>query len=141
MKRILLTASLAFLVSACATPPDLREKCPDNKGRYTVTLSYGEGGITIAPKKKVKRKSILVIKLDADKKFEEAKVTTKGVSVTPTTPTPPDKSWLDDDGTEKADKRLIYCVPSTPAGVIYTYKYSVDIDGLGYLDPRIEVTW
>ncbi|NNC57510.1 MAG: lipoprotein, partial [Woeseiaceae bacterium] len=94
MKRIFLTASLAFLLSACATPADLLEKCPDNKGRYTVTLSYGEGGITIQPKKKVKRKSILVIRLDADKEFEGAKVETKGIKVSPTEPTPPDKSWL-----------------------------------------------
>jgi len=140
MKRIFLTASLAFLVSACATPADLLEKCPNHKGRYTVTLSYGEGGITI-PAKKVKRKSILVIKLDADKKYMEAKVETKGVKVDPTTPTPPDKSWLDGAGTAKADKRLIYCVPSTPKDVIYNYEYSVDVDGLGYLDPRIEVIW
>jgi hypothetical protein len=141
MKRIFLTTSLAFLVSACATPADLLEKCPDHKGRYTVTLSYGEGGITVLPKKKVKRKSIFVIKLDADKKFEDAKVETKGIEVSPTTPTPPDKSWLDNDGTQKADKRLIYCVPNTPAGVIYTYEYAIDVDGLGYLDPRVEVTW
>jgi hypothetical protein len=140
MKRIFLTASLAFLLSACATPADLLEKCPDHKGRYTVTLSYGEDGITVRPKK-VKRKSILVIKLDADKEYQEAKVETKGVKVDPTTPTPPDKSWLDADGTAKADKRLIYCVPNTPEGVIYTYEYAVDIDGLGYLDPRIEVIW
>lgn len=128
-------------MSACATPADLLAKCPDHKGRYTVTLSYGEGGISIDPKKKVKRKSIFVIRLDPDKGFEETKVTTKGVSVTPTTPTPPDKKWLDEDGNWKDDKRLIYCVPVTPEGIVYSYKYSIDVDGLAFLDPRVDVTY
>lgn len=49
--------------------------------------------------------------------------------------------WLDGSGTAfgLTDQILILCVPpGIPKGTIY--KFDVDIDGIGRLDPRVEVT-
>lgn len=142
MIRVLLISIAAILLSACAPSKSLLQQCPGHSGQYKVTLSYGAGGISIKAKKNVKRKSFFVIKLDPDKGFEETEVETVGTDVTPTSPTPPDKNWLDKSGDWKNDKRLVYCVPETPDGKVYSYKYKIEIgDGFAILDPRVDVKW
>ena len=138
-------APVALTLAGCANIGDIEDECPGHGGRKSATLEYGDGYMTISPKRNVKQKSVLYIKLKASKDFRDKEVKTVGESIDPDDGTGPSKTWLDKTGSYADGKRIVYCVPpfdaSVPREKSYVYKYSVHVDGVGMIDPRIGVTW
>ncbi|MGB5332794.1 MAG: hypothetical protein WBM80_13030 [Woeseiaceae bacterium] len=106
-------------------------------------MEYGDGGITITPKKNVQRKSLVIIKLKpTSKEYWDEVVTIVGKSVDPggAGVTPP--SWLDTSDSYNTRKKFIYCTPDLTSKTAQEYTYSVEVGaGLLYVDPRVNVTW
>ena len=63
MKNLFLGLGLALLSASCATPGAMPDGCEGLGRSKSITVEYGDGGITITPRKNVKRKSRFIIKL------------------------------------------------------------------------------
>jgi hypothetical protein len=104
-----------------------------------VTIFYGDSEIRVAPPViKLARQEELRFRLQPDKKasdevdFDTVLVTVKGKE------SDPDASWIDASGTYKdSGGYLGVCVPSGQAHK--TYRYYVDVNTVGKIDPRARV--
>lgn len=104
----------------------------------SVTLDYGEEGIQ-ALTKKVKRNSMFTIKLDPNSDaYKDKKVTITGKGVSPGGAGVPAPSWLDTSDDYNTRKKFIYCTPDVPND--QSYFFSVKVEGVGEVDPRVDVT-
>ena len=142
MKKIFLVLGLASLTASCVTPgPDL-DGCEKLGGPKTVTVSYGEGGITVTPRKNVKEKSLFIIKLKpTSNDYKDKIVTIVGKSVTPGGAGAAPPSWLNTSDSYNTRKRFVYCSPGLSSDTAQEYTYSVDVGpGLLFVDPRVNVT-
>ncbi len=143
MKKTFLISVLSLLMGACVTTEDV-PGCEKLGGQKSVTISYSERGITVTPHRSVKRKSVFIVRLDPKTKSDRERVVTiVGMSVTPGGDGVKDPNWLDTSDNYNTRKRFAYCSPDTPADEekkAQVYKYSVDVEGLGLIDPRVEVT-
>lgn len=144
MKRLILIVPLALMLASCANMSEFDEECPEHTGYKSITLYYDEDGISIKAKKEVKKKSVFAIKLQPSPDFRDKEVKTVGISVEPNDANAPGKGWLNKTGKRSISNRIVYCVPdldpAVPAENSYVFKYSVEVEDLGILDPRIEVT-
>lgn len=137
MKRFLrsvLTLPLAALAAACATPGQYTESrsistaCPT--GSTFVNILYGDSYLkVVAPKANVKRNSAFELRLRPSPGFEGKQVTIKGKTA--------NDSWLDKHS-KNADGKLLICVP--PDQALGQYYYLVQVEDVGTLDPRADVT-
>lgn len=140
MRKIVFMSALAPLLAACATA-----QVDDCQGwAKTATVKYGDGGITVTPKKTVKQNKPFVIKLSpGSNDWKDEKVIVKGESRHPSAC--PNENWLDSEDPYNTRKKFKYCAPLIPDNTICEYKYSVrvvdeDNDTLLLVDPRVDVT-
>lgn len=143
MKRVFLISVLSLLMGACVTTEDVAN-CENLGGAKSVTVTYGDGGITVVPHKTVKRRSVFIIKLKpTSNSYKDRVVTIDGKSVSPGGNGVADPNWLDTSDNYNTRKKFAYCTPDTPDDETtrdQVYTYSVDVEGLGLIDPRVEVT-
>ncbi|MGB5576109.1 MAG: hypothetical protein WBM88_01730 [Woeseiaceae bacterium] len=106
-------------------------------------MSYGEGGITVTPKKNVKRKSRFFIMLKPKSNdYKDKVVTIVGKSVDPGGAGVKPPSWLNTSDSYNTRKKFVYCTPNLPNKETQEYSYSVEVgDGLLFVDPRVNVTY
>lgn len=139
MKRIILLSGLSLLSAACQTIEV--DDCDQLGGPKSVTIEYGDSGITVDTKQ-VKRKSAFIIRLKPKSdEYKDNVVTIDGKSVTPGGAGVPSPDWLDTSDDYDTRKKFTYCTPDVPENTTQDYKYSVEVEGLGMIDPRVEVTW
>lgn len=140
MKKIFLMAALPLLLGACATV-DLAG-CDKLGGPKSVTIKYGDEGITVVPSKKVQRRSLFIIKLKpTSDDYKDDKVIIDGITVAPGGAGVAGPDWLDTDDDYDTRKKFVYCSPDLPNDTEQRYKYSVKVEGLGEIDPRVDVTF
>lgn len=130
MKNMILIISAAALV-ACAQPGKFVKKnrpnnC-DGKGQVDLFVEYGDSKIDVTPKIDVGQGGEIIVKLKADKGFENTKVIFDGKTA--------NDNWLDKEMTYgDGKKQLLICVqPNQAPG---EYEYNVEIEGVGEIDPR-----
>ncbi|MDH3276464.1 MAG: hypothetical protein OEM99_18190 [Gammaproteobacteria bacterium] len=143
MKKVFLGLGLALLSASCATPEAMSDGCEGLGWSKTVTVEYGDGGITITPKKNVKRKSLFIIKLKPKSDdYKDKVVTIVGKAVTPGGAGVAGPGWLNTSDSYNTRKKFIYCTPDLTSETAQEYTYSVEVgDGLLFVDPRVNVTW
>lgn len=130
MKNVILIVSAAALV-ACAQPGKFVKKDrPNNcngKGQVDLFVEYGDSKIKVTPKIDVGQGGEIIVKLKADKGFENTRVLFDGKTA--------NDNWLDKEMTYgDGKKQLLICVkPEQAPG---EYKYNVEIEGVGKIDPR-----
>ena len=143
MRNVFPGLVLALLSASCATPEAMPDECEGLGWSKTVTVEYGESGITITPKKNVRRKSRFYIQLKPkSKEYRDEVVTIVGKSVDPGGAGVKPPSWLNTSDSYNTRKKFVYCTPDLPNESAQEYKYSVEVGaGLLYVDPRINVTY
>ena len=143
MNKVFPGLVLALLSTSCATTTGDPNECEGLGWSKTVTVAYGEGGITITPKKNVRRKSRFYIQLKPkSKEYRDEVVTIVGTSVDPGGAGVKPPSWLNTSDSYNTRKKFVYCTPDLTNETAQEYKYSVEVgDGLLFVDPRINVTW
>ena len=133
MKNMILIISAAALV-ACVQPGEfVKKNRPNNcngKGQVALFVEYGDSKIEVTPKIDVGQGGEIIVKLKADKGFENTKVIFDGKTA--------NDNWLDKEMTYgDGKKQLLICVdPNQAPG---EYEYNVEIDGVGKIDPRAVV--
>ena len=130
MKKTILILSTAAMV-ACAPPgkfvnTNSANNC-NGKGQVDLFVKYGDSKIDVTPKIDVGQGGEIIVKLKADKGFENTKVTFDGKTA--------NDNWLDKVMTAGNGKKQIWiCVdPNQAPG---EYKYNVIVEGVGQIDPR-----
>ena len=137
-------AAAVGVLAGCATPPDLSGSgvtCsvdPKNPTPHTITYGVKNNKTTLEVKEKVavKQRTALVFKLKPKGSnangvsYANAEVTIVGKTAT-------DKVWLTEKSNQGEDSLIVYCAPSVASDT--TYAYEVHVDGLGMLDPRVDV--
>ncbi len=142
MKRILFVSALSLLSVACAPGITVPDGCAELGGRKSVTVKYGDGGITVVAMRNVKRTSVFIIKLKpTSNDYKDNKVTIDGKSVSPGGAGVAHPDWLDTSDAYNTRKKFIYCTPEVPKDTKQDYKYSVEVDGVGMIDPRVKVEY
>ena len=142
MKRILFVSALSLLSVACAPAITVPDGCAEHGGPKSVTVKYGAEGITVEPKKNVKRKSVFIIKLKpTSNDYKDKVVTIDGKSVSPGGAGVASPDWLDTSDAYDTRKKFIYCTPELTDERDQDYTYSVEIEDLGLIDPRVIVEW
>jgi hypothetical protein len=142
MKRILFVSALSLLSVACAPAITVPDGCAEHGGPKSVTVTYGAEGITVEPRKNVKRRSVFIVKLKpTSKEYEDNVVTIDGESVTPGGAGVANPDWLDTSDAYDTRKKFIYCTPNVPDETNQDYKYSIEVEELGKIDPRVTVEW
>lgn len=153
-KTIFLLVALAALTACAANGKPIKKDIASSatpcaggvKGKTDTDLKYGKDDIDIKWKSQVGENTEFRIKLKPKSGYEGNKVeiigkrgTLPGGASTPYT-------WLNIKKSAKeledAGKKpvLVLCVPENiPVGT--EYKFDVDIEGIGDLDPRVAVIW
>ena len=142
MKRILFVSALSLLSVACAPGITVPDGCAERGGPKSVTVKYGAGGITVVPRKNVKRTSVFIIKLKpTSNDYKDNIVTIDGKSVSPGGAGVAHPDWLDTSDAYNTRKKFVYCTPDLPNETSQDYTYSVAVDGVGMIDPRVKVEY
>jgi len=130
MKNILVIAITASLC-ACATPGKFysvnsANQC-NGKGKVDLEVRYGDSKIDVTPKIDVGQGGEIIVRLKADKGYENTKVIFKGKTA--------NDDWLNKEMTVGNGKKQIWiCVdPNQAPG---QYRFNVEVDGVGTIDPR-----
>ena len=140
MKRVLFVSAISLLAVGCAPGITVPDGCAQLGGPKSVTISYGDSGITVVPRRNVKQRSVFIIKLDPDTKADRDKVVTiDGKAVTPGGAGVKDPDWLDTSDSYNTRKKFVYCSPNVPEKTDQDYTYSVEVDSIGLIDPRVKV--
>ncbi|NNC99376.1 MAG: hypothetical protein HKN85_04265 [Gammaproteobacteria bacterium] len=150
MKKIFLSLAVPMILGACATslsgPGFLA--CPGTaNGPTDVTVTYRSGKtfmVSMKLKSNGHKNNQFRVKLKP-KSGTGSKgyvVTTTGVSGTLPGGASTPFAWLNGSGSYNstaADRHnIILCVPDVPVGT--WYKFDVNVDGIGTIDPRLDVT-
>jgi len=124
---IAISASLC----ACVTPGQFystnsANQC-DGKGKVDLDVRYGDSKIDVTPKIDVGQGGEIIVRLKADKGYENTKVTFKGKT--------DGDDWLNKEMTAGNGKKQIWiCVkPNQAPG---EYRFNVIVDSVGTIDPR-----
>jgi hypothetical protein len=142
MKRVLLVSALSLLSVACVPAVTVPDGCSELGGPKSVTIKYGASGITVVPQQNVKRRSVFIIKLKpTSNDYKDNVVTIDGKSVTPGGAGVADPDWLDTDDPYNTRKKFVYCTPDLTDKTSQDYTYSVEVEGVGLIDPRLEVDY
>jgi len=130
MKRIIVIAITASLC-ACVTPGQFYSTSSPNqcngKGKVDLDVKYGDSKIDITPKIDIGQGGEIIVRLKADKGYENTKVIFDGKTG--------DDKWLDKEMTAGNGKKQIWiCVdPNQAPG---EYRFNVEVAGVGTIDPR-----
>jgi len=130
MKNIIVMAIAASLC-ACVTPGQFYSLTSTNqcngKGKVDLEVKYGDSKIVVTPKIDVGQGGEIIVKLKADKGYENTKVTFDGKTA--------NDGWLNKEMTFGDGKKQIWiCVDPTQAPG--EYRFNVEVDGVGTIDPR-----
>jgi hypothetical protein len=135
MYKKLLTVLAAVAVSSCAGPAVELNECsgvPKN-----ITIHYDDSELRVTPplRDNLARRGILRFRLEAGPGFEDKIVTITGKSG----PSGSDVSWINASGSESSwpNRRQDICIE--PSVVVGVYKYDVQVQDVGTLDPRADV--
>jgi hypothetical protein len=135
MGKALLLSVLAVTLTACATPGkysasrSISTQCAD--GSTFVNVDFGDSNVKVNPVANVKRNAALEFRLRAGQGYEDKLVTIRGKAAK--------DGWISASGSDDGrDNKLIVCVPSEQAEG--TYYYLVQVEDVGTLDPRANVT-
>lgn len=140
MNKKLFISALSLLSVACAPEITVPDGCAELGGPKSVTVKYGAEGIEVEPRKNVKKKSVFIIKLKpTSNEYKDKVVTIDGKSVIPGGAGVANPDWLDTSDTYNTRKKFIYCTPDVPDKTDQDYKYSVEVEDLGLIDPRVKV--
>jgi hypothetical protein len=153
MQRFILSLALFLLAAACAAqeheeplsgdnqreatdlpnPDDLKDEDTENtcgKGGPPSFIKYGAGYIEVKPSHSVSRKFEWRIMLQPKLGYAGALVIIKGKDAS--------GAWIDKIAQASVDSEFFICVPDGIA--LGDYFYSVEIVGVGTIDPRVIVT-
>ena len=123
--------SAAIFVSPAAVAKSHNKDC-ELANKPDVILKYGAGEIWVPAVVRAKAGQGRNFLLVAGKDFRDAKVTIEASG-----PDQAEKDWLHAEGTYSDDHILRICVPEDKAPG--SYKYAVEVEGVGSIDPRFEV--
>ncbi len=130
MKRTILLIT-ALSLGACAAPgkfyaTNSANNC-NGKGKVDLNVVYGDSKIVVTPKIDVGQGGEIIVKLKADKGYENTKVIFDGKTA--------NDNWLDKEMTYGDGKKQLWiCVKQNQAPG--QYNYNVEIVGVGKIDPR-----
>lgn len=136
MNKLLLIAGIGFLSAGCASLDDpVNEKCPNAKGP-PIHIRYGDSKIDVTNKVKVRREGHLVLMLHPEDRPEQKKdpnqltVILEGKNDA--------SAWIEAELTagDGNSSKAVICVGETDIG---TYRYLVKVEGVGEIDPRVDV--
>jgi len=141
IRNAILIPGLALALGACTAPGEfsastvVSDACP--KGTTKVHIKYGDSYLDVNPQAKTKANAALQFVLDPKStrgpnglNYEDVKVTIKGKDAA--------AAWISASGTASEGSDPIVCVP--PAQADGTYFYLVEVEQVGTLDPRADVT-
>jgi hypothetical protein len=148
MKKIFLILVVTMALAACVSNGKPKKfsitdsDCGNStRGRTDTKLKYGKDGIEMKAKSHVHDNTEFRIKLIPKEGFEGKKVKIVGVSGTLPDGTGTAFDWLkkEKSAKEAGEKAILtLCVPpEVDVGTVY--KFDVEIEDLGKLDPRVEV--
>ena len=150
MKKFFLALSFPMILSACVTAPTASVgvvTCPENDRKKDVKVSYRSSNDTFMVEMKTKSsahpKQPFLIDLRPRSGSRDVLVTIKGVSgELPEQGGSTSVDWMNVSGsynsTSADGNKIVLCVPDVPAGT--WYKFDVIVDGIGTIDPRLDVT-
>lgn len=140
-RNAILIPGLVLALGACTAPGQfssstvVSSSCP--KGTTKVHVKYGDSYLDVNPQAKTKANAALQFVLDPKStrgpnglNYDDVTVTIKGKNA--------DASWISESGKASEGRDLIVCVP--PAQAEGTYFYLVEVEQVGTLDPRADVT-
>lgn len=139
MKKLIPVLAVMPMLAACQNWGAYSIDCEQHGKAKDVWLDYGENGIQVLTKK-VKKKSLYVIKLrpKPKQKYRDKKVTITGKGVDPGGAGAPGPGWLDTEDNYDTRKEFVYCTPDISSD--QSYFFSVKVEGVGEVDPRVDVT-
>ena len=149
MKKIIFLVVTTVSLAACASNGvPIKRSIADSicgestKGKTDTKLKYGKDDIDIKWKSYVGEDSEFRIVLQPKKGYEDkvVKIIGKWGKLPGGASTP--FTWLNKSGksTDFTNKTMILCVPKN-VPLETEYKFDVEIEDIGDLDPRAEVTW
>ena len=147
MKKSIVFVTSLLLISACAVDGHHSKsakatgKCEGSIGATTTNVFYGDGELRITPISKIKANSEFRFKLKPDsKKTDTINYAKVEVTIKYKADESESAKWIDVKGTsaDAEDSTLIACVPKD-AKVGDVYKFFIDVQEVGKLDPRAEV--
>ena len=142
LRKAIGAALLTLALGACATPGQhsisARYSIECTAGGTFVNVRYGDSKLEVQPIANVHRGAALEFRLKPDRResdevnYETVKVSIRGAKEPPA-------EWIDVEGSYRSTGgTLVVCVPE---GVDKgTYYYEVEVEGVGTLDPRADVT-
>lgn len=138
MKTTILMLLASFLLVACAAAPV--HDCAGPGSTRKATLHYGDSELRVTPPVlHINRNSDFQLRLNASSRRGPMGVDYSTVTVTvvgkPEAETGVDSSWITMQSGTESDGPFIWCAPDEAA----EYYYEVTVDGLGELDPRVNV--
>ena len=149
MKKIIFLMVTAAALGACVSNGELIKRsiadstCGEStRGRTNTKLKYGKNDIDIKWKSLVGEDSEFRIVLQPKKGYEDKLVKIIGKWGKLPGGASTSFAWLNESGksTDFTAKTMILCVPKdVPVGT--EYKFDVDIQDIGELDPRADVIW
>ncbi|MGI9264359.1 MAG: hypothetical protein ACR2QU_05490 [Gammaproteobacteria bacterium] len=132
LTALILAAALILTGCAARDPGTGTEPDCSVKQSHHIKIDYDDSKIKIRPKVlNVKKKKKFEIRLDPDKGFEDRLVT-----ITPKTGSP---AWLSGSGKVSDNTDPIVICVEDPAVIDDEYHYTVTIEDLGVVDPRVRV--
>lgn len=136
MKRAVIAATLAALVSGCTTDGQLiRRKLPNacpggGTGVSYTPVTYGDSHLVVFSLTDVAPGSEWLFQLLPKDDFRNARVSIRAKSGGP--------AWLAAEGRRSEGALLRICIPeSAPVGA--AYDYLVEVENVGILDPHVRV--
>ena len=140
MRNIVLGLAFAALASGCVAKPLKSQQCAGGlPGHKTSKLHYDKRGFSMDPKTLVPKKSEFWVRLKPSRQVRNKEIEIIGISGTLPNGDPTPFDWLNKTGKYTDSKFIVLCVPQdVPAKTVY--KFDVNVQALGVLDPRIEVT-
>lgn len=135
---------LALALGACATPgqhsASARYSIECTAGGTFVNVQYGDSRLQVHPIANVHRGAALEFRLKPDRRrsdetdYEKVKVAIRGAEGKA-----PPAEWIDVEGSyADTGGTLVVCVPEDVA--VDTYYYMIEVEKVGMLDPRADVT-
>ena len=145
MKRILILLCSGVVLAGCSSldgyfvvfpDEDDVEKC-EGPAAHAINIEYGDSKIVVDHKLKVKKREVIEIKLDPDKKSFESGVNYETLDIM-LVGKASKSQWLNRKlrASESQNNKFRICVGERPKD---TYYYMVEVPGVGKIDPRVDI--
>lgn len=142
VRNLMMGAGLALVLGACATPGQYSASAQYSTectaGGTFVNVQYGDSQLKVHPIANVHRGAALEFRLKPNRRRSDA-VNYENVQVRIKGAKSPPAEWIDEEGSyTDSDGALVACVPEDVDAD--TYYYMIEVEGVGTLDPRADVT-